>query len=518
MLKRSLKLKVWLMLFGSLIVLLLAGLLFNNFFSKPYYSNTRINNLSDTYQKLNKIVGNNTLEYGTDIYDQVENLEGSSNTSIYVISTVEIVPGLKGMKYMFPININMSESVANKIHGDRYEKIARALRTYMYGAVDENSAPVLLDAVNDKYEIYRYNDDRVGSEYIDLIGYIDNEDLVLIRMNYADISEGAKISNQLFLMSGIIVAVLGTIFTYLFSRSIERPIKDLSKITNEMAKLNFSSKYVEKRSDEIGVLGQNVNLMSNKLEQTITELKNANIELEKDIENKNKIDEMRREFISNVSHELKTPLALIQGYAEGLADNVNDDPESREFYCEVIMDESMKINKMVNKLLNLCELEFGNSKVQTERFDIIELAREVSVSFDIVSKQKNVSLVFNSDDKPVYVWADRYMIEEVLTNYISNAFNHVSGNNVIDISFAEDKDKIKVSVFNTGENIPEEFIDHIWEKFFKVDKARTREYGGSGIGLSIVKAIMDTHHSRYGVVNHEAGVEFWFELPTKAEI
>ncbi|MBR6475922.1 MAG: GHKL domain-containing protein, partial [Lachnospiraceae bacterium] len=198
-------------------------------------------------------------------------------------------------------------------------------------------------------------------------------------------------------------------------------------------------------------------------------------------------------------------------YAEGLADNINDDEERRQFYCDVIVDEAQKMNNMVKKLLTLNELEFGNSNLELSRFDIVALVKSISDSVELLAKQKNIKIVFNGTD-PVYVWADEYRIEEVITNYLSNAMNHCKEPNIIDIGFNKHDNKIRVSVFNSGDIINEADISNIWDKFYKVDKARTREYGGSGIGLSIVKAIMESHYEEYGVVNHSTGVEFWFEL------
>ena len=230
-----------------------------------------------------------------------------------------------------------------------------------------------------------------------------------------------------------------------------------------------------------------------------------------DVTEKNNAERTRREFSANVSHELKTPIALIQGYAEGLYDNINDDSESREFYCEVIMDEADKMNKMVKKLLTLNQIEFGNNQVNFEHFDIVQVVRTVINSATLLAKQKEAQIEI--DDYPqIYVWADEYMIEEVVTNYVSNAINHVDGEKKIKVSLKKTDKVVRVSVFNTGKCIPEEELDKIWIKFYKVDKARTREYGGSGIGLSIVKAIMESMNQKCGVLNHEDGVEFWFEL------
>jgi signal transduction histidine kinase len=241
------------------------------------------------------------------------------------------------------------------------------------------------------------------------------------------------------------------------------------------------------------------------------ELKRANNELQIDIQKKTEIDEMRKEFLSNVSHELKTPISLIQGYAEGLVENVNEDEESRNFYCEVIIDEANKMNQMVKKLLTLNELEFGSNQVNFERFDIVQLINSVLWSTEILFKQKQVTLHFD-EKEPIYVWADEYLIEQVVTNYINNALNHVDGKKIIEIKLIPRDNVLRVAVFNTGNRIPDDELDKIWVKFYKVDKARTRKYGGSGIGLSIVKAIMNSHNKECGVVNHSKGVEFWFEL------
>lgn len=258
-------------------------------------------------------------------------------------------------------------------------------------------------------------------------------------------------------------------------------------------------------------MGSNINQLSESLERTISELKTANNELQKDIEKKEQIDEMRKEFLANVSHELKTPIALIQGYAEGLREGISDDAESRDFYCEVIMDEAGKMNAMVQKLLTLNQLEFGNDKVSMERFDIVAMIRNYLQSAEILARQDGIEVEMGQTE-PIYVWGDEFKIEEVFMNYFTNAVHYCQGEKRVRIHVALEDSKAKVSVYNTGEPIPEESLGHLWEKFYKVDKARTREYGGSGVGLSIVKAIMESMNQEYGVWNCPDGVEFWFTL------
>ena len=220
---------------------------------------------------------------------------------------------------------------------------------------------------------------------------------------------------------------------------------------------------------------------------------------------------MRNEFLGNVSHELKTPIALIQGYAEGLREGVSDDQESREFYCDVIIDEAAKMNQMVKNLLALNQLEFGDQDIVFERFDLTELIRGVLQSMEILAEQEGIHVIFRQE-KPVYVWADEFKVEQVVRNYISNAFHHAGEEKVVEIRLQTADGKARATVFNTGRPIADEDIGHIWEKFYKADKAHSREYGGNGIGLSIVKAVMESFHQEYGVNNYDNGVEFWFEL------
>lgn len=369
---------------------------------------------------------------------------------------------------------------------------------------------------NKQYQLLQKTDTRLDSEYLVLVGVLENGDMVLMRTAVESIRESAAISNRLLLFAGAAAIVASILVAFFTTRHITKPLQQLTDISKRMVDLDFNAKYETDQSNsyEVEELGNHINRLSENLERTISELKTANVELQDDIEKKIQIDEMRKEFLSNVSHELKTPLALIQGYAEGLQECINDDAESREFYCEVIIDEADKMNRMVKKLLTLNQLEFGNDQVIMERFDMTELIRGVANSTRILMEQKGIRLELENSEE-AWVWGDEFKVEEVITNYMSNAINHADGEKLIRVFYTRSEDKLRVSVFNTGQPIPEEDIEKIWVKFYKVDKARTREYGGSGIGLSIVKAIMDSFHQRCGVINHEDGVEFWMELGTK---
>ena len=281
-----------------------------------------------------------------------------------------------------------------------------------------------------------------------------------------------------------------------------------------MSNLDFSHKYAVTDDDEINELGKSINIMSDKLEKTINQLRKTNIELEKDIEKKSKIDEMRKSFISDVSHELKTPIALIQGYSEGLLENVNADEESRKFYAEVILDETNKMDKLVKQLLELTRLEYEKREFNNTVFDIVELEKEILRTSHVMIAEKNVQIQFNPNEK-IYVYADDFYISQVITNYLTNAIKHVreiNGEKYIKITNTIKDDKVRITVFNTGDNISEENLSRVWNRFFKADEARNRDDGGSGIGLSIVRAIMNNYGNNFGVENKYNGVEFYFEI------
>ena len=369
----------------------------------------------------------------------------------------------------------------------------------------------------DKFVIKQIKDKRNGMTYILLSSVLDNGYLLYIRIPINSIQESVKISNNfLYLMAGITIVISAVIISFV-SRRFTDPILELNDIAKRMSNLDFSRKYTEtKEDDEIDNLGRSINIMSDKLEKTIKQLRDTNIELEKDIEEKSKIDEMRKSFISDVSHELKTPIALIEGYSEGLLENVNSDEESRKFYAEVILDEANKMDKLVKQLLELMTLEYGKREFNNKTFNIVELEKEVVRKSKVMLDDNNIEIKFDTNDK-IEVFADDFYIEQIITNYITNAIKNIkeiNGKKLIEVKNEIDSknNKVRIKVFNTGEKIPDELINRIWNRFYKIDDSRNREDGGTGIGLSLVKAIMNNYKNEYGVINKEEGVEFYFDL------
>jgi len=509
--KHSIKMRLIIVLLALLSATIFFSWLINRVFLGKYYESYKINRLGETYFQVNEKYDSEKI---SDLSLSFEQLASKQNVSLYIFDGFTYSGGII-LQTKFPTSLN--EIQRNRLQSEiiSYYKKTQAGENQ---DKDEKEAAKLLDKT-DKYSIYRHFDSRLEVNYIELYGVLDEGDIIFIRSNYDNIAESASISNTFFAYVGVISILIGSLIMYFIGVEFTRPILRLSEMTKDISNLNFEVCYDESRQDEVGELGHSINILSEKLENTISSLKSANNELQNDIKKREKSEEMRREFLSNITHELKTPIALIQGYAEGLKDNIQDDAASRDFYCEVIVDEAAKMNTMVKRLLSLNELEFGENNPQFDRFDIMSLLNSVVNSMNMVFKQKEVTPIIHGNAS-CGVWADEYLIEEVVTNYISNALNHVEvdkmGKKSIEICVKECDNKVRISVFNTGKPIPEEDVERIWDKFYKVDKARTREYGGNGIGLSIVKAIMNSLNREFGVKNWDNGVEFWFELDTKA--
>lgn len=542
----SIKFKITLLLVVTVTCLVAMLIGFNSFFSEKVYMNRKQKSMVSSYENVNDIMQKYTdsqIDKDTMCAD-MENISTAKGISVLVVdsSWCTIYVSTQGDDSMIerlrmsifngdifknsgtsekapepknPADDSVTDNPADaddkKDHKKRFDDIIDMSGTSLV----ENRTII---SSNDKYTLQKVYDERLGDYYLEIWGTLDNGYSIILRTPIQGIKDNVNISTTLIKYVGGAILIVGIISAFVVSTYITRPIKQLSDIAERMSEMDFDARYEGSDKGEIGLLGKSMNNMSEKLEHNIAELKKANLELKKDIDKKEKLEIMRTDFLSNVSHELKTPIALIQGYAEGLKEGITDDPESMGFYCDVIMDEANKMNTMVKRLLTLNQIEFGNDEPDMERFNINELIASVVDANAIRAGQKNMSIVFNNRNEQNFVWADEYKTEEVLTNYISNALNHCDGKQAIEVrtSKSEDGATLTVTVYNSGRNIAEEDLERIWEKFYKSDKARTREYGGNGIGLSIVKAIMESMGQEYGVRNVSDGVEFWFTLDCKS--
>ncbi len=481
----------------TIIVLFL--IIINNVVLETFYLYTKTKAIQGAYVTINDLY--NKANIYTNIEDELNRICMKNDFDILIENDKSIL--------LFSSDTNLTDSI------EKINEFVNSRITSFDADYDRNNIVIFAD---DNMIIRRINDAQNSMNYIFLSAMLDNGYHLYIRLQVESIQESVKISNNLLISVGAVSILVAGILASIISRKFTEPILELNDIAKNMSKLDFSKKYkVKNTDDEINDLGRSINTMSDKLESTIKQLRSTNIELEKDIEEKSKIDEMRKQFISDVSHELKTPIALIQGYAEGLLENVNEDAESRKFYAEVILDESNKMDKLVKQLLELMKLEYGKREFNNEEFDILELAKEVVRKCKVMIEEKNITVTCDRE-VPAYVYADEFYIDQVMTNYFTNAIKHaeeVNGKKEIriQIQVKEEEQKVRISVFNTGKNIAEEDLSRIWKRFYKVDSSRNREDGGTGIGLALVKAIMNNYQNDFGVMNKPDGVEFYFELP-----
>ncbi|MDO5703000.1 MAG: HAMP domain-containing sensor histidine kinase, partial [Lachnospiraceae bacterium] len=403
---------------------------------EPFYKENKIRKLISTYQKIDAL---------TDDYDDF-------STELYQIAEQDNI--------RITVTDSQFESYDSTGHdGGRY-----VIRLFGYYSGFFNEAIKIL-VTTDKYTIQQTYDKQVNVRYLEMWGQLSDGDYFLIATPLESMKQTARLSMVFYVLVGLATIFASIIIITLIIRRYTRPIALLTDQAKSMANLNFETRYTGNETNEIGELGESFNKMADELEKAISELKSANVELMRDNERKTKVDEVRKEFLSNVSHELKTPIALIMGYAEGLKDNIAEDPDSMDFYCDVIIDEASKMNMLVRKLLTLNQLEFGNDQTVIDRFDLTQLIRGVIEGMKLMLSDAGVSVVFDLD-RPLYVWGDEFKIEEVVTNYMSNAIHHADGENRIEITVEEKDGIVKTTVFNTGNHIPEADIGHVFEKFF----------------------------------------------------
>ncbi|MGN1081701.1 MAG: ATP-binding protein, partial [Acutalibacteraceae bacterium] len=351
-----------------------------------------------------------------------------------------------------------------------------------------------------------------GTEYLVYSCTDSSENTVEIRVQKEFIEQSASVAGKFVSCIAIVCLAVSLIFILLYSRGFSRPISEMNDITKDMAALNFERRIKTSSKDEIGQLAGSINHLSDELSRTLDDLRSKNEQLEKDIELAERVDEMRKEFVANVSHELKTPIAVISGYAEGLKMSVFD-RETAEKYCDVIMSESARMNDLVIDLLELSRYQSGQNILHAEAFNIQDIISDAVRAAK--AKTEAEGLDISCDSRNVTVTADPVKIRTVLQNYLNNAVSHCEKNGKIRISYDDRGDRVRVSVYNDGEHISDGDAEKIWQSFYRADKSRKRGEGKSrfGLGLSIVKEIMEIHKMPYGVENTEGGVSFWFELP-----
>lgn len=306
------------------------------------------------------------------------------------------------------------------------------------------------------------------------------------------------------LLAAVIVGV-----DILLGRFISKPLEEINRAAEKMAKLDFSSHCDICTRDEFGELSRNLNAMFSNLQETLGKLETAKQQLEKDVMQEHLLLTQRKELVDSLSHEMKTPLSIVLAYVEGLKDET--DEQKKQQYMDAILSATDRMNTMIVSLLDLSTLEAGAAKLNEERFDFLELVETAAGRLLIDTPGANYNFTYELPENAAYVYADRHRMEQVLNNLIVNAKKHVCDDGELHLSVTYGDRKLRFSIFNQGNQIPEQDISKIWQKFYQGEHSQN---GGSGLGLSIVAQILSMYHTEYGSVNQNNGVVFYFDFPT----
>ncbi|EIS9208225.1 TPA: sensor histidine kinase [Clostridioides difficile] len=331
----------------------------------------------------------------------------------------------------------------------------------------------------------------------------------LIILFYLVVEEFSINSKFEFWIWFIILVIFIMSIDFLLGKFISEPITSINKSAKSMSQLDFSNPCTVNTNDEFGELSRSLNTMSTNLQQALSDLESANIQLEKDVNKERMLLEQRKELVDTISHEMKTPLGIICAYTEGLMDEV--DEEKKKNYMNVIIEETDRMNNMIVSLLDLSALEAGVSKLNPERFDFIEFVETVAGRLLIDIPDANFYFTYDLPEYEVFVVADKMRMEQVVENLVINAKKHVVYNGNLDLSITCENGLLLFEIYNDGRFIEQDEISKIWSKFYR--SVQSQRTGGSGLGLAIVSQILTMQGLEYGVNNRDRGVEFYFMIP-----
>ncbi len=415
------------------------------------------------------------------------------------------------------VNLSEDKNISVDIYDENgFLVISNKMLSSHMGMMRKNKYEIVKQyKVSSKLTSYMIQENSNNIEFLSTyVNSQNNNYTIITKTPISAIKSSVMIASNFLLSIFIPIIILSIILAIWFSNKFTKPIIHLKSVTDKIASLNFEEVIDIQTGDEIEKLGDSVNTLSFKIRNTLEDLTNKNNQLECMLEKQKKEDKLKREFVSSVSHELKTPITVISGYAEGLRSDVIETKEDVEYYIDVIYEESEKMAIMVNDLLDLYKLESKSFTMRKEIINISELISDIIDKFEFILKEENIKVNTNIDD--VYIEGDRIRIGQVINNFLDNAIHHIDKNKKINIYTEQTDNKVKINLYNSGENIKEDNIEKIWYSFARVDDVRTSSQNRVGLGLAIVREIMNLNNGEYGVFNVDNGVVFWIEL-NKAE-
>lgn len=366
-----------------------------------------------------------------------------------------------------------------------------------------------------KFIYYEKASHTKSTVFIRIIDKDEGKRYIVAAIPHQAVLEAIEIMKDYYGFVFAAIVVIVALLSYAFIIMVSRPLIHINAVAGKIANLDFSERLEISSEDEIGSLSNSLNIMSDNLRLSLDELKLHNQKLQEDIERERQIENMRKDFINGVSHELKTPLGIMKSYAEALQDGIGK--SKQPYYAEVILDEIDRMDVLVRDMLEISKLQTGGYKLQKSFIEVYSLVLSVVERMDALMEDKGLLCEVRVEEEDLYIWADEEKIEMVLNNLLSNAirYSNFGGNIRITVKRTEDQTHCYIGVENDGDSIPEDKLDKIWEKFYRLESSRNKDNGGSGLGLAIVKNILELHQSDFGVCNLSGGkgVNFYFTLP-----
>ena len=483
----------------NLLLLLVFSLLFftNSIFMGRFYTNHKrqqIISIADTLKKNN--------------YNNIRELGEKNNLKIEILNEADFSDALLRFT-RGPFPIPKEEKNRDNFENNKYNSKLKKEIIQKNIIGNEDNPYIKVENLSDTRKLVEFKGKgRENKErMIILVEKIDDDKYLLINSFIYAIGEALRVTNRFIINTLFIAIILSIIVSIIITKKISKPILEINKVAHDIADLDFSKKLTVHRNDELGDLANSINKMSDSLKNTIENLKVSNERLKQEISKEKQIDKMRREFISNVNHELKTPIALIKGFAEGLKDNIASE-EDRDYYLDVIEDECNNMDALVQRLLLLSKYE-SEFEIEKNEFDIRNILNDLEKRYKYDLEKKKLKLSIDVDDDFLII-ADQKELKIAVDNLLRNAITYTEDGNTIEILCEKIENKNIFSMKNPYKEISQEEIEKLWIAFNKEDKARTRKFGGTGLGLSIIAAIMKKHDFSYGALYEDGKMKFYF--------
>lgn len=385
------------------------------------------------------------------------------------------------------------------------EEVLLIIEDYSDRIVEENDGEFVLHFFQSDSEELKHFDKKDTSEWCRLT-FADSpeEYTVFFSKNTEKESQIAEALQKAIPVLSVVIIAVSVVAAFFYTVYMTTPIKRISKISKRMASLDFSGLCTVKRTDEIGILAGSLNDLSEKLSSALSELQSANKQLQADIDKERELERQRIDFFSAASHELKTPITIIKGQLQGMLYQVGR-YKDRETYLAQSLEVTDTLEKMVQELLTISRLDAPGYVCKKSEFDFSNLINErLSAQADLFMQRELTVEKFISPE--VSVSGDVRLLQKVLDNLFGNAAAYSPAGNRIFVKLWQDTEKVKLTIENTGVHIPDGDIPKLFEAFYRVDQSRNRQTGGTGLGLYIVKTILDLHGAEIKIENTGQGV------------